>query len=174
MAPNFEFVHWWRKENRRGNSVVLKMENPNYSMVELQIPEDGNFQVGKGRGKNVKQFSWALFLKAHKAAGCVSWLAIGIWTVLAAVRKRLTQDTDVRDNFSHKSRLYRIIKGFLVFSVLMLGLETVAYSQGWHFASSLHLPSSMSIENLHLPSSVGIQAFSIRYTWHGFTPGQTI
>ncbi|GLJ14430.1 hypothetical protein SUGI_0233330 [Cryptomeria japonica] len=168
MAPNFAFVHWWGKENRRGNSVVLKMENPNFSMVELQIPEDDNFQVGKGKGKNVKQFSWALFLKAHKAAGFVAWLAIGIWTVLAAIRKRLIQDTDDRDKFSHRSKLYRIIKGFLVFSVLMLGLEMVAYSQGWHFTRpSLHFPSSMGIENLHLPSSEGIEGLvhSIYMAW---------
>ncbi len=57
---------WWSKEeSHRGTPVVVKMENPNWSMVELEGPTDEDFLMAespgraraKGRGKNAKQFT---------------------------------------------------------------------------------------------------------------------
>uniref|UniRef100_A0A0D6QZ06 Glycosyltransferase 2-like domain-containing protein n=1 Tax=Araucaria cunninghamii TaxID=56994 RepID=A0A0D6QZ06_ARACU len=172
MASKLSFGQWWGNGNQRGSSVVVKMENPNISMVELQSPEDEGFPVDKGKGKNAKQLTWVLLLKAQRAAGCVAWLATGTWAILSAIRRRFTYDPDHTDKFSHKSKLYRIIRGFLVFSVLMLGIELVAYSKGWHFSRpNLQLLSSMDMPftraNLRLPSSMDIQDLlqSIYLAW---------
>ncbi|CAM8926267.1 unnamed protein product [Rhodiola kirilowii] len=88
---------WWSKgRSHRGTPVVVKMENPNWSMVELEGPsEDDDFllkgsQPGggrgrRGRGKNANQLTWVLLLKAHKAAGCLASIASTILTLGAAV-----------------------------------------------------------------------------------------
>jgi hypothetical protein len=92
MAPtNFDFVEWWNKEQLRGGTpVVVKMANPNYTMLEIESPKAGGFGGGgKDKGKNAKQLTWVLLLKAHRAAGCLAWMALGLWTVLAAIKKRL-------------------------------------------------------------------------------------
>ncbi|MED6142653.1 putative xyloglucan glycosyltransferase 12, partial [Stylosanthes scabra] len=69
------------KESHRGTPVVVKMENPNWSMVELEAPSEDDFIVttatserDKARGKNAKQLTWVLLLKAHRAAGCLASL----------------------------------------------------------------------------------------------------
>lgn len=139
MAP--DFGQWWSKQSHKGTSVVVKMENPNFSMLELESPEDG-FQVDKrGRGRNAKQLTWVLLLKAHRAAGCLAWLANGVWALLASVRSRFTAPSDESGKSSQKSKLYRVIRGFLLASILLLGFELLAYSNGWHFSRpNLHFP----------------------------------
>eukprot|EP01018_Ginkgo_biloba_P006269 Gb_04568 [translate_table: standard] len=152
MAPNFEFQEWWTKEreSHRGTSVVVKMENPNWSMLELQSPEDSFQTPDKDRGKNAKQLTWVLLLKAHRAAGCVAWLAQGTWTLLAAVKRRISSGKrSSAENSPSKSKLYQVIRGFLIFAILMLGFEVVAYLKGWHFNSpNLHLPTSLDLHSL--------------------------
>eukprot|EP00252_Welwitschia_mirabilis_P010761 TRINITY_DN2425_c0_g2_i6.p1 TRINITY_DN2425_c0_g2~~TRINITY_DN2425_c0_g2_i6.p1 ORF type:complete len:697 (+),score=76.53 TRINITY_DN2425_c0_g2_i6:679-2769(+) len=138
MAPNLGFGNWWsNKEARRGTSVVVKMENPNFSMLEIESPETEAAEQGegiKGAGrKNAKQLTWVLLLKAHKAAGCLAWLANGIWPLAATLRRRLTLSA-LRDSGKVSGRLHRVIRGFLAFSVIMLGFELWAYFNGWHFS----------------------------------------
>lgn len=89
MAPQkFDFVDWWSKEVRRGTPVVVKMENPNYSMLEIESPKS-SFEDQKDKEKNAKQLTWVLLLKAHRAAGCVAWVWSGVMILLAAIKKRL-------------------------------------------------------------------------------------
>ncbi|KAJ1433904.1 putative xyloglucan glycosyltransferase 12 [Sesbania bispinosa] len=64
MAPLF---NWWGKEKiHRGTRVVVKMENPKWSMVELEGSSEEDFIIvdpssalptNKGRGKNAKQLT---------------------------------------------------------------------------------------------------------------------
>ena len=42
MAPLFQ---WWAKESHRGTPVLVKMENPNWSMVELEGPMEDDFLI---------------------------------------------------------------------------------------------------------------------------------
>ncbi|CAM8923681.1 unnamed protein product [Rhodiola kirilowii] len=78
---------WWSKgRSHRGTPVVVKMENPNWSMVELEGPsEDDDFLLKGSQGKNANQLTWVLLLKAHKAAGCLASIASTILTLGAAV-----------------------------------------------------------------------------------------
>ncbi|XP_038898377.1 probable xyloglucan glycosyltransferase 12 [Benincasa hispida] len=156
MAPSFD---WWGKDTHRGTPVVVKMENPNWSMVELEGPSEDDFLIAgesptgrtreKGRGKNAKQLTWVLLLKAHRAAGCLTSIGSAMVDLAAAVRRRVASgrtdeddaDNDVtvggreKENPTVKTRFYSCIKVFLWLSVLLLGFEIAAFFKGWHFGS---------------------------------------
>lgn len=152
MAPLFD---WGVKESHRGTPVVVKMENPNWSMVELEGPSEEDLLItdpsrrDKGRGKNAKQLTWVLLLKAHRAAGCLTSLAPALLGLVSAVKRRVASgrtDADNDDgggreeeNPNVRSRFYSCIKVFLWLSVLMLCFEVAAYFKGWHFGGALHL-----------------------------------
>lgn len=171
MATNFEFQEWWNKEKEihRGTSVVVKMENPNWSMVELQSPDD-DFQHSdkQGRGKNARQLTWVWLLKAHRAAGCVAWLAQGLWSLLSAVKRRVTlnknQNRVTEEDKPGKSKLYRVIRGFLLFAILMLGFEIAAYMKGWHF-SRPHFDFSLSLDLQGVLHSIYSEWVFVRATY---------
>ncbi|KAJ8640778.1 hypothetical protein MRB53_017472 [Persea americana] len=137
MSPSS--FDWWAKESHRGTPVVIKMENPTYSMVELEGPDFVTSSGKDGRGKNAKQLTWVLLLKAHKAAGCLSWLGSAAFSLGAAVRRRVASgrtDSDTGNGVEDptvRRRFYSCIKLFLLMSVFLLGFEIVAYFQGWHF-----------------------------------------
>lgn len=153
MAPSFDFSDWWAKETRKGTPVIVKMENPNYSLVEIDDPDAAFGQVDKDRGKNAKQFTWVLLLRAHRAVGCLAWVAGVLWALLGAIKKRLFFRQGVAMEKSSKGRLlFRVIKGFLVISLAALLFEVFAHLNGWHFRRpDLHIPQTAEIEGwLHM------------------------
>ncbi|KAJ6839363.1 putative xyloglucan glycosyltransferase 9 [Iris pallida] len=122
MAGSFGW--WGAKEAHRGTPVVVKMEHPNWSMVEVDEDDERPAAAGGkgGRGKNAKQITWVLLLKAHKAAGCLASLA-------AAVHRRFRSgrtDSDAR----LRTRLYACIKLFLWLSLALLAFEVAAHFKG--------------------------------------------
>ncbi|KAJ6412939.1 hypothetical protein OIU84_005876 [Salix udensis] len=151
MAPSFD---WWAKDSHRGTPVVVKMENPNWSVVELEGPSGGDFFLNtdspsrlgrdKSRNKNAKQLTWVLLLKAHKAAGCLTSIATAMVTLGSAIKRRIhsgrtdIETTDIdreNENPTVKTRFYTFIKIFLWLSVFLLGFEVAAYFKGWHFGA---------------------------------------
>ncbi|MCO5609450.1 hypothetical protein L7F22_063676 [Adiantum nelumboides] len=154
MPTSFDFGEWWNKETHRGTPVVVTMENPNnWSMLELSGPEDefARHVADKDRGKNAKQLTWVMLLKAHQAVGCVTWLAQGLLSLLSTGKKRLIYQEGVisNDEKSRKSKLYKFIKAFLAFAIFMLGFEVIAHMKGWHFPTThLHLPNSSDVQGL--------------------------
>ncbi|PIA44275.1 hypothetical protein AQUCO_01700107v1 [Aquilegia coerulea] len=163
MAPSFD---WFANEKLEGTPVVVKMQNPNWSMLELE--DDLHLSGDKGREKNAKQLTWVLLLKAHKAAGCLASIASAMVGLTAAIRRRVSSgktdadsgiQIDRNQNPAVKSRFYTCIKFFLWLSVVLLGFEVAAYFKGWHFTTShLHL-------QLLLPSPLGVQGlFDIMYS----------
>ncbi|XP_072951935.1 probable xyloglucan glycosyltransferase 9 [Typha angustifolia] len=162
MAPFFD---WWGKETHRGTPVIVKMENPNWSIAEISSPDDEDYvaEAGAGdfparprkggRGKNAKQVTWVLLLKAHRAAGCLTNLASTAVGLASAVRRRVTagrMDTDAGasppgESPVLRSRFYSCIKVFLWLSVLLLGFEVAAYYKGWHLTAP-------DLQNFVLPS----------------------
>ncbi|KAF5739835.1 xyloglucan glycosyltransferase 12 [Tripterygium wilfordii] len=153
MAASFQ---WWGKESHRGTPVVVKMENPSWSMVELEGPTEEDFILGdspshgprdrKPRGKNAKQLTWVLLLRAHRAAGCLTSIASAMVTLGSSVSRRVASghtDTDgdnennrEYENPTIKRRFYSCIKVGLWLSVLLLVFELAAYFNGWHFDSA--------------------------------------
>ncbi|URE44060.1 hypothetical protein MUK42_14554 [Musa troglodytarum] len=174
MAPSFD---WWGKDAHRGTSVIVKMENPNWSISEISSPDDddedygvggggqGEFAGGGarkgGRGKNAKQITWVLLLKAHRAAGCLTSLASAAVGLASAVRRRVASgrtDSDAASSPPEESpvlrtRFYSCIKVFLWLSLLLLGFEVAAYAKGWHLGAAelqrlVLLPSSFGVRGL--------------------------
>uniref|UniRef100_A0ACD5UNU4 Uncharacterized protein n=1 Tax=Avena sativa TaxID=4498 RepID=A0ACD5UNU4_AVESA len=134
----------------RGTPVIVKMENPNWSISEIDGGgDDGeDFLPGAGgrrrRGKNAKQITWVLLLKAHRAAGCLAWLASAAVALGCAARRRVTAgrtDSDATEGecegeegeAAHavpRSRFYAFIRACLLMSVFLLAVEVAAYSNG--------------------------------------------
>ncbi|KAH0901096.1 hypothetical protein HID58_040599 [Brassica napus] len=152
MAPRLDFSDWWAKDARKGTPVVVKMENPNYSVVEIQGPDSAFRPVEKSRGKNAKQVTWVLLLKAHRAVGCLTWFATVFWSLLGAIKKRLSFTHPLGSERLGRDRwLFTAIKLFLALSLLILAFEIVAYFRGWHYfeSPSLHIPTStLEIQSL--------------------------
>jgi xyloglucan glycosyltransferase 4 len=135
---------WWGSDDQRGTPVVVKMDNP-YSLVEIDGPGMAH-QSEKARGKNAKQFTWVLLLRAHRAVGCLAWLATGFWGVLGIVNRRVrrSRDADAEPDAEASGRgrvMLGFLRAFLLLSLGMLAFETVAYLKGWHFPQ--HLPGNL-------------------------------
>ncbi|OEL22376.1 putative xyloglucan glycosyltransferase 7 [Dichanthelium oligosanthes] len=145
MAPS-----WWGRDARAngggggGSPVVVKMENPNWSISEVSASEvvapdspAGGGGGKAGRGKNARQITWVLLLKAHRAAGRLTGAASAALAVAAAARRRVAAgrtDSDAApgENTALRTRFYGCIRVFLVLSLLLLAVEVAAYLQGWH------------------------------------------
>lgn len=157
MAPRLDFSNLWGKDNtRKGTPVVVTMENPNISVVEIDGPDAAFRPVEKSRGKNAKQVTWVLLLKAHRAVGGIAWLATVLWALLGAIKKRLVhrRGVDVETEKLGKGKLlFRVIKAFLVTSLAILAFEVVAYFKGWHYFQNpnLHIPRTSELQGwLHM------------------------
>ncbi|CAL0323721.1 unnamed protein product [Lupinus luteus] len=153
---------WWGKKDRGGGTpVVVKMENPNFSMVEIEASssddENENFLItndnnnnNKRRNKNAKQLTWVLLLKAHRAAGCLASLPPAFFNLASSIKRRVVSgktdtNTNNNNNKSIKTRFYSCIKFFLFLSILLLCFEVAAYYnfKGWHFTA----PNSKGVFN---------------------------
>ena len=144
MPPQkFEFGDLFGNEQKRGTPVVVKMENPNYDMLEIDSPT-----IAKGKGKNAKQMTWVLLLKANQAVGLLAWLASGVKTLVTAVKERLIlRQNIVNQGDAAKGKLFQAITGFLIFALVMLCVEVGAHTVGWHL-SVPHWPSSLNFSNV--------------------------
>ncbi|OVA01187.1 hypothetical protein BVC80_8887g26 [Macleaya cordata] len=164
MAPSFD---WWSNDTHKGTPVVVKMENPNWSMLEVETTSEDDLIPGanrngeKGRGKNAKQLTWVLLLKAHKAAGCLTSIASAMFNLFGAVQRRVASgrtDSEIgseigsTENQTVRNRFYFFIKVFLWLSVVLLGFEIAAYFKGWHLGSP-----ELQLQNLISSSSYGVK-----------------
>ncbi|PON76432.1 Nucleotide-diphospho-sugar transferase [Parasponia andersonii] len=156
MAPRLDFSNLWGKDTRRGTPVVVTMENRNISVVEIDGPDAAFRPVERSRGKNAKQVTWVLLLKAHRAVGCISWLATFLWALLGTIKKRLVYGQGVvmeTEKLGKGKLLFGVIRVFLVTSLVILTFEVVAYFKGWHYFqnSNLHIPRTSEIQGwLHM------------------------
>ncbi|KAJ3685429.1 hypothetical protein LUZ61_014593 [Rhynchospora tenuis] len=121
---------WFVRDNNircGGTPVVVKMENPNWSISEISdISEDDARRKGK---KNAKQITWVLLLRAHRAAGCLASLASGSVGLISAARRRVSAG---RADSSRHHRLYTFIKFSLFLSITLLCFELYAYFKQYH------------------------------------------
>ncbi|KAL8521704.1 hypothetical protein ACS0TY_012007 [Phlomoides rotata] len=154
MAPRLKLFEWWAKDTSKGTPVIVKMENPNFSIVEIAGPDAAFKPVEKNRLKNAKQVRWVLLLKANRAAGFVFRLGAVVWGLLGAIKKRLVQREGVAvasEKLVKGKLMLRIIKLLLMVSLATLGFELLAYLEGWHYY--------FDNPNLYIPRSTDIQGF---------------
>jgi hypothetical protein len=141
MGSKFDFADWFNNEQKRGKPVAVKMENPNYDMLEVDSPTIG-------KRKDAKQMSWVFLLKANKAAGFVAWGWSGVMVLLSAVKERLIlQRGIVKSEGGSKGRRFYILTCLVVLAVMMLCIEVGAHAKGWQL-SVPHWPSSFSLQSV--------------------------
>ncbi|XP_066392976.1 putative xyloglucan glycosyltransferase 10 [Miscanthus floridulus] len=150
----------------RGTPVVVRMENPNsWSISEIDDDEDDDDYGGgrrrrrrRRRGKNAKRIIWVLLLKAHRAAGCLAWLASAAVTLGCAARRRVAAGRPDADDGApapvpasaptspppRRSRLYAFIRALLLLSLFLLAAELVAHANGRRLAAA-----AVSLGSLH-------------------------
>ncbi|KAI4379750.1 hypothetical protein MLD38_006004 [Melastoma candidum] len=155
MAPGWGFPGWRGREegHRKGSPVVVTMERPNFSVVEIEGPDEAFRPVEKSRNKNVKQVTWVLLLKASLAVGCVAWLTGSVCSLLGTVKRRLIFGEGVAvdsDRLGKGRVLLRVIRGFLFASLIILGFEVMAYAKGWHYFehTNMRIPSTSDVHSL--------------------------
>lgn len=168
MAPRLKLFDWWggkeKNSQQKGTPVIVKMENPNFSIVEIGSPDAAFRPVEKSRGKNAKQVRWVLLLKANRAVGCVAWLATMFLGLLRTIQRRLIFREGVgfaSEKLGKGKLLLNLIKAFLVTSLVFLAFEVVAYLKGWHYFEN---------PNVFIPNSSDFQGFfrMIYVSWLSF------
>ncbi|KAF0911376.1 hypothetical protein E2562_008261 [Oryza meyeriana var. granulata] len=162
----------------RGTPVVVTMENPNYSVVEIDGPEAEEelraaaMAMDKGgRGRTARQFTWVLLLRAHRAAGWLASLAAAAWALPGAIARRFRRSSSsspsaAADELVHGRGwlLYRFIKGFLALSLLALAVELAAYWNGWRLQGpELHVPEVVEIEGWAHSAYISWMSFRADY-----------
>jgi hypothetical protein len=149
--------------------VVVKMENPNWSISEVEAAEvapGSPAGAGKaGRGKNARQITWVLLLKAHRAAGRLTGAASAALAVASAARRRVASgrtDADAApgESTALRARSYGCIRVSLVLSLLLLAVEVAAYLQGWHLEE---VASLLAVDGLFAASYAGWMRLRLDY-----------
>ncbi|PAN28331.1 hypothetical protein PAHAL_5G145500 [Panicum hallii] len=146
----------WGREARGGGgtSVVVKMESPDWAVPQSEGAAAGAAGGKAGRGKNARQITWVLLLKAHRAAGKLTGAASAALSVAAAARRRVAAgrtDADAGaappgESPALRTRFYGFLRAFLLLSMLLLAVDVAAHLQGWHLA--VDVPDLLAVEGL--------------------------
>lgn len=130
-APNHEFQEWWNKQRERG----LDPSSPDGGgggpvlPVEIRTPRSDQ-AVEKSRARSARQLSWVCLLRFQQIASLVASAAGSLVSILRTANRRIAASPAD----SSSSRLYRIIRFFLILVLVLLGFELLAFSKGWHFS----------------------------------------
>ncbi|CAH2050587.1 unnamed protein product [Thlaspi arvense] len=127
------------KDTRQGTPVIVTMENPNYSVVEIDGPDVAFRPVDKERAK----------MRSNSHGSCFSRLTgVGFPRLarqfpLGTARHRQEKVNSrprvwaMENEKSGKGKLlYRVILGFLVTALAFLAFEVVAHFNGWQLGDS--------------------------------------
>ncbi|KAG6535453.1 probable xyloglucan glycosyltransferase 6 [Zingiber officinale] len=147
--PNYEFQEWWNKERLKAQGL-LSPSTPQPSTAGDDASDSVAIEVGtpttpaaagKSRGRSPRQLSWLLLLRLHSSASLLASLPSRLVVLLRTAGRRIYTSNS---RTAPASRLYRLIRAFLVVAILLLVLELAAYFKGWHFSP----PSYASAEAL--------------------------
>ena len=156
-TPNYEFQEWWNKQRDRNHDELLleKSDNlstsPAFLSVEIRSsgsPGDRMADKDRARTRSARQISWVWLLKFQQIAGSLASITNGIVYLVRTANRRISSPDSPAD--SATSRLYRIIKVFLIVVLLLLVFELVAYFNGWHFS-----PPSVSSASAEVLGFIG-------------------
>uniref|UniRef100_A0A1D1XWQ7 Putative xyloglucan glycosyltransferase 6 n=2 Tax=Anthurium amnicola TaxID=1678845 RepID=A0A1D1XWQ7_9ARAE len=154
--PNYEFQEWWNRQRERSlhSAFLLDQTNlhpgggpwavgeiggrsattlPSPPSTSTSSPAAEATASEKGRGRSARQLSWLCLLRFHHSAAVLAGLPSRVVSLLVTANRRISSSPSDRP-----SRLYRVIRGFLVLAVVLLGLEVAAYLKGWHFTPPTH------------------------------------
>ncbi|KAI4354221.1 hypothetical protein L6164_003109 [Bauhinia variegata] len=130
-SPNYEFREWWNKQREKNLDLFEdKPGEPITPFLTVEISDDRS--VGKERSRSARQLSWVCLLRFQQIASFLAWVSNGLVYLVRTANRRIVSPHSRADSAS--SRLYRVIKVFLIVVLLLLGFELVAYFKGWHFS----------------------------------------
>ncbi|GLU07998.1 hypothetical protein SLE2022_249320 [Rubroshorea leprosula] len=142
--PNYEFQEWWNRQRESNQELFSNDATPNgFSAVDIGSP--AHYRTAeKDRARSARQLSWLWRLKFQQLASSLAWITNGSILLLRTANRRIASPDLPSD--SSGSRLYRIIKLFLVLVILLLCVELVAYFKGWHFSPPSVESAEMALE----------------------------
>ncbi|KAF8014674.1 hypothetical protein BT93_H0473 [Corymbia citriodora subsp. variegata] len=164
-APNREFQEWWNKQRERSIDLFSPTDGPSTTAaaagdpllpLEIRTPRSDQ-AVEKSRARSARQLSWVCLLRFQQIASLVASAAASFVSLLRTANRRIAASPAD----SSSSRLYRIIRFFLILVLVLLGFELLAYSRGWHFSP----PSVGSKEVLGFVGLVYANWLEIRATY---------
>ncbi|KAL5562181.1 hypothetical protein UlMin_031928 [Ulmus minor] len=130
-AQNYEFQEWWNKQREINHELFH--ENPTSSLLSVEIRNPtADRAAEKERTRSARQLSWVWRLKFQQIAGSLAWVTNGVVSLIRTANRRIASPDRAADSSS--SRLYRVIKVFLIVVLCLLCFELVAYFKGWHFS----------------------------------------
>ncbi|GLT64845.1 hypothetical protein SLA2020_373120 [Shorea laevis] len=142
--PNYEFQEWWNRQRESNQELFSNDATPNgFSAVDIGSPAHDR-TAEKDRARSARQLSWLWRLKFQQLASFLAWITNGSILLLRTANRRIASPDSPSD--SSGSRLYRIIKLFLVLVILLLCVELVAYFKGWHFSPPSVESAEMALE----------------------------
>ncbi|KAG8387250.1 hypothetical protein BUALT_Bualt02G0001900 [Buddleja alternifolia] len=134
--PNYEFQEWWNKQRSNDQTddhiSASTSEDVRFLTVDIHSPNSAAAvaAAAKDRSRSARQLSWIYLLKLNQIAHSLAFITNGFVSILRTANRRITTASVPRS----ESRFYKIIKFFLVLSVVLLVVELVAYFRGWHFS----------------------------------------
>ncbi|XP_042374674.1 probable xyloglucan glycosyltransferase 6 [Zingiber officinale] len=156
--PNYEFQEWWNKDRLKAHGFLspstpqspLPATTPGdassqYAAVEVGTPTTP-VAAGKSRGRSPRQMSWFLLLRLLGSALLLASLPSRIFGLFRTAARRIATPTH---RPAPDSRLYGLIRGFLVIAILLLVLELAAYFKGWHFSPPSYASSAEVLEFIY-------------------------
>ncbi|XP_059644166.1 xyloglucan glycosyltransferase 4-like [Cornus florida] len=139
----------------RPSSVVVTIEK---SLVEISGSHSSAFP-DKQKAASPKQFTWILLLKAHRVLNCIPWLAMGLCSVFASVKKRIALFQMSKEEPKSKGKLYKILRACLAISIVSLVLEVFGHFKEWN----LNLIHPLEVEDLLQWSYMAWLSFRVHY-----------
>eukprot|EP00897_Mesotaenium_endlicherianum_P004358 jgi/Mesen1/3950/ME000209S02952 len=160
MAPNIRFTEWWASRDYPTRPIIVKMEKNAWSLPELKESEPlmkaeapPAPAVEMVKSQSAKQFTWLMLLQAHKAAGCLAWVGLGVAELVKHVRKRLLTKEAIEEGVGSseekpRGRLLQVLRTLLLISLVMLVLEAFTHLKGWQFQSpAMSMPTRVNVQN---------------------------
>ncbi|KDP45273.1 hypothetical protein JCGZ_15138 [Jatropha curcas] len=144
MSPsqNQEFQEWWNKQRQ-----FLDQNDNALLTVEIRSPATVDTTVDKDHTRSARQLSWLWILKFQQLATSLAWLTNGLFYLLRTANRRIASHDSPSDSSS--SRLYRIIRVFLILIILLLCFELLAYFKGWHFSPPSVESAELMVERVY-------------------------
>lgn len=159
-SPNYEFQEWWNSQRERNLHSAFQLDQAEsqeggWRSVEIggrspppSPPSTSSAAAavgsGKGRGRSARQLSWLCLLRFNQSAAVLAGLPLRLLGLLVTANRRISSSPS-----DGSSRLYRVIRCFLVLAVVLLVLEVAAYFKGWHFMPPTHAEAVEALEMLY-------------------------
>ncbi|KAL2508225.1 putative xyloglucan glycosyltransferase 6 [Forsythia ovata] len=136
-SPNYEFQEWWNKQRASDhNELLSSSETSSFLTVDVRSHSTAAAVAEKDRSRSARQLSWIYLLKVHQIAHFLAFITSGFITLIRTAKRRVATASSSSPSGSPRSesKFYKIIKFFLLISVLLLIFELIAYFKGWHFS----------------------------------------